>query len=84
MAERKKLRVLEWPCQSQDINPVEMLWTDMKAWAVLQYTKVFRNTEGIKYVKNRTLNFFPTSYEKVSYYVDMCFEAGYIIKSSPK
>ena len=54
--QQKKIRLLEWPSQSPDLNPIEMLWHDLKRAVHTRHPKnivelkQFRNEEWSKFL----------------------------------
>ena len=42
---KKRIKVLQWPSQSPDFNPIEMLWLDLKGPAHKQMPANFNEQE---------------------------------------
>lgn len=45
---RKKMRLLEWPCQSPDLNLSEKLWHDLKRAIHIRHHKNIAELKGAK------------------------------------
>lgn len=46
--ERKKIKLLEWPRQTYDLNPIENLWKELKNWGHWRDPPNFQDLETVK------------------------------------
>lgn len=74
MAKIIKVRVLEWPIQSPGLNPIEMLWQDLKQ--AVQPLKPSGVAELKRFCKEEWVKILPQRCERIFASHHKCVIAG--------